>query len=384
MSIPPVLNEVRVLAEALGVSVDEVSVHSREPLGTGSVTGLQVEADDSLHYFVDTSGLSVAAETGLADAAESPSTRIWLHPADPHLPALAPVAFDGAARTLLGRLGLTAIGVPEFIGYRPGRRAVLRVPTMDGAAWIKVVRPSRVHRIVRAHEAAASAGIRVPKIYGWSNEGLMVMASATGTPAADVAWDPGALLDHVDTLRGQFAAMEWDAPARSATHRLDWYAARDDAAVARLLPRTRAILERAIGAGERPRVVVHGDLHFGQLFLDEGISAVIDVDTLGLADPAEDAAAFLSHAIASARLTDARNRGRVWALADLAAERWAADALTLGLTLVHLIGHVMAAGDRGDASASAELEAAAEALLDGRPPSTSQPKNPLTDVFDSP
>ncbi|MGM7665642.1 phosphotransferase [Microbacterium sp. A93] len=384
MSITPNLYEVRVLAEALGVSAESVTVHSREPLGTGSVTGLQVDAEESLHYFVDTSGLSVAAETGLADAVESPSTRIWLHPADPHLPALAPVAFDDAARTLLDRLGITAIGKPEFIGYRPGRRAVLRVPIIDGAVWIKVVRPSRVQRIVRAHEAAASAGIRVPEIHGWSDEGLLVMASASGTPAADVDWDPGALLDQVDALREQFAAVDWDAPARSAAHRLDWYAGRGDAAVARLVPRTRAILARAAEVGERPRVVVHGDLHFGQLFLEDGISAVIDIDTLGLADPAEDAAAFLSHTIASARLTEAHNRGRVWALADLAAARWAGDQLTLGLTLVHLIGHAMAAGDRGDARASAEIEAAAEALLDARAPSTSESKSPLTDVFDSP
>lgn len=386
MTVPPLPDEALILSEALDVPLASVMMHSREPLGAGSVTGLQVDAAEPLLYYVDTSRLSVPAETGFVDAGEKSSARIWLHPADPHLPALAPVAFDHAAQTLLARLGISATAIPEFIGYRPGRRAVLRVQTDTGVIWLKVVRPSRVAHIVRAHTAAERAGLPVPQIHGWSAEGLIVMASAPGTPAADVDWDPGALLNQVDRLRERLAAVEWDAPTRSAAHRLDWYATRGEDAVERLLPRTRALFERATARGNRSRTVVHGDLHYGQLFLgDDGeITAVIDIDTLGVADPAEDAAAFLSHTIASALLTRGSNRERVWALADLAAERSSTDGLVLALTVVHLIGHLLAATDRGDASSAAELEVAAETLLIGRAPSTGQGKNPLTHDFDSP
>src|SRR5690606_29934267 len=91
----------------------------------------------------------------------------------------------------------------------------------------------------------------------------------------------------------------------------------------------------------RPHAVVHGDLHYGQLFLDERgrICSVIDVDTLGIADPAEDSSAFLAHAIVSAGLTVDANRKRVWALADAAAARWGDDQLVRALSAVHLVGH---------------------------------------------
>src|SRR5690606_30011203 len=95
----------------------------REPLGAGSVTGFQTSDAEPLLYFVDTSGLPVPAETGWS----SGDARIWMHPADPHLPALAPVAFEHASEALLARLGIATSSAPQIIAYRPGRRAVLRV-----------------------------------------------------------------------------------------------------------------------------------------------------------------------------------------------------------------------------------------------------------------
>lgn len=102
-------------------------------------------------------------------------------------------------------------------------------------------------------------------------------------------------------------------------------------------PTERALLARAEEEA-RAQVVVHGDLHFGQLFIgDRGeISGVIDIDALGAADPTEDAAAFLSHAVASAVITSGANRERMRQLADHAAQRWGADPGVRALTLVHL------------------------------------------------
>lgn len=386
MRVQPLLHETRLLAEALDVPSAAIALHSREPLGAGSVTGFRVGAVESPVYYVDTSTVPVVAEAGPADAAGKTAARIWQHPSDPHLPALAPVAFEQAAHTLLARLGLAASASPTFIGYRPGRRAVLRVQTDDGDIWLKVVRPSRVAQIVRAHTAAERAGIPVPEIHGWSSEGLIVMANARGTPAADVEWAPATLLDRVEALREQFGAVRWTAPNRSAARRITWYATRGGDAVARLLPRTRALFERASALVGRQATVVHGDLHYGQIFLDAdgAITSVIDIDTLGVADPAEDAAAFLSHAIVSALLTVGANRARVWALADLAAERSDSDDLVRALTLVHLVGHVLAAMDRADTDTAGAIETAAESLLSGMPPSTGNAKNPLTHSFDSP
>lgn len=384
MNAGELVSESALLCQAIGVPHETISLHSREPLGQGSITGLEVAGETDLLYFVDTSRIAVRAETGLASSASSdPEVRIWLHPADPHLPALAPVAFDGAAETLLSRLSLTAQGSPAFVAYRPGRRAVLSVPTADGPVWIKVVRPTRVRQVVEAHAACAAAGLPVPSMHGWSADGLIVMADATGTAAADVEWEPEALVDEVDRLREGVARVPWDVRATSVAHRIDWYAARATPPLQEVLGRARELIA---DAGERPSAVVHGDLHFGQLFLDDAgrISCVIDVDTLGVGDPAEDPAAFLSHAIASARLTAGGGADRVWALASAGARRWGADPLVRALASVHLVGHAVAAKDRGDIAAQDELCALSDALLRGPESVEGIDESRLITVFDSP
>lgn len=317
-------------------------------------------------YFVDTSRIPVPAETGWA----SDDARIWMHPADPHLPALASIAFDHAAAAILTRLGFTVSEVPQIIAYRPGRRAVLRARDSDADIWIKVTRPARVETLMRAQAAAADAGVPVPELRAWSPDGLVFMADAAGTAASDFHWQPERLLDEVDSLRAQFTTVQWDRPAPGASRRIRWYASRSDRPAAAVLDRARVLIED-VSAG-RPHAVVHGDLHYGQLFLDEhgSICSVLDVDTLGIGDPAEDSAAFLSHAVVSAALTGDANQGRVWALADAAAQRWGDDPLVRALTAVHLVGHSISAMDRAAHDLAEQSLAVADAVLRGSAPST--------------
>lgn len=353
------------LSDAIEVATESLDLHSREPLGAGSVTGFQTSDAEPLLYFVDTSGLPVPAETGWS----SGDARIWMHPADPHLPALAPIAFDHASEALLARLGIATSSAPQIIAYRPGRRAVLRVAADGSNVWVKVTRPSRVEKLVRAYAAVADAGIPAPRVHGWSPDGLVVMADAAGIPAAEYLWNAEQLLDTVEGLRAQLARVSWEEPFRGVAGRMRWYSQRSS-------ERARAILDRASGAidevaGSRTPIVVHGDLHYGQLFLGRQgeISSVIDVDTLGVADPAEDPAAFLAHAIVSAGLTGDENRARVWELADAAADRWCGDIAVPALAAVHLVGHSISASDRGDDALADGSLSAAEAVLRGEAPS---------------
>src|SRR5690606_22034900 len=282
MTEPVAAEEAKLLEDALGLRAATFTLHSREPLGEGSVVGFEVPGGEGgLLYYVDTSRLRVRDETGmLLGTPEDPRARVWLHPADPHLPALAPTAFGGALAGLLLRLGISATGPAEFIVYRAGRRAVLRVPAGRGAVWVKVVRPSRLERTVHAHRAFGDAGVPGPAVLGWSPEGLIVLAEAEGVPAADVMWDADALLVQVDLLREQIADARVDVRARGIAGRVDWYATRT-AALPGGEPLVRRIRERLAAAPDPGQQVVHGDLHFGQLFLgdDEAILAVIDVDT---------------------------------------------------------------------------------------------------------
>jgi hypothetical protein len=363
------------LIEALALDPgSEITLISREPLGGGTVAGFAVASvEGSLTYYVDTSRRRVAQETGVLDGTpDDPSVRVWLHPSDPHLPALAAAAFSQAAETLLDRLGVRVTGMPEMVAYRPGRRAVLRVPVGDAFAWVKAVLPSRTPAIVDAHHALADAGVPVPALRGWSEAGLVVLDDALGVPAQDAAWTPDGLLDDVDALRDRLAGVAISRSARThLVRRLEWYADRLDAVLPdewRLVAAGTAARARA-SWGEEPAVTIHGDLHFGQLFLDEGlrVSSVIDVDTAGRGEPSDDTAAFLSHAIASALLTPAPRDERLWELADNAMRRW--DTAGSGLrarAATHLLGHAIGAWELGDRQRAELLLRAADGVSLGR------------------
>lgn len=367
--MPPADVERSLLAEALGVTRATLAPLGREPLGLGAVAGFRGPGD-AIHY-VDTSRAAVRAETGLV----SDRCRIWMHPADPHLPALAPVAFGDAAGILLARLGIAAEGAPELVAYRPGRRAVVRMPTGAGPVWIKVVPPQRAARVHATHAALFTAGIPVPAVLGWAPDGLLVLADAVGGAATDASWEPAKLLDAVDDLRARLAAVPLPHSAGSASAgRLRWYRERagavfgDDRAarLAFAIDRVRARAAEPVTAG------IHGDLHLGQLFVDAGgtrLTGLVDVDTAGIGDPAEDAAAFVAHAVASAVLTvSGRGHERANALAELARERWLDEPRARAGAAVHLLGHALGAAENGDADRSTRLLHAGNAVLDASGP----------------
>lgn len=377
------------LADALDVPAAAVRAFSREPLGAGTVAGFLLDPEvasaqglppDSVVY-LDTSLLPVTQETGLALDGVA---RVWLHPADPHLPALAPAAFGDAAAVLLARLGIAATATPALVGYRPGRRAVMRVPTATGSAWVKVVRPSRIERVVTAHDALRAAGLPVPAVRGWSPEGLLVLDGAEGTPATEATWDAEQLLESVDELRRRLAGVPLAWAARtSLAERLPWYLSRLERALpdAGRLPALGAHIAQLLAAAPSSPATIHGDLHIGQLFLAAGtVSGLIDVDTAGRGDAGEDAAAFIGHAVASALLTQRRGGGaaQVRVLAELAFRRWGGDARTRALTAVHLLGHALGAASAGDAARAGQLlDIAAQAAAPDH-------KSPLIPGFEAP
>ncbi|MBV0893659.1 phosphotransferase family protein [Microbacterium sp. NC79] len=356
--------EAALLRDAL--EIDSAEEFSREPLGNGTVAGFHVQdGDRTVALYVDTSGIAVEAETGLAQDGVG---RIWTHPADPHLPALATAAFGSAAQTLLARLGIDGVEAPEMVAYRPGRRAVLTVMTGEGPLWIKIVRPRHVERIVAAHRALRDSGVAVPKVRAWSPTGLLVIDQAEGTPATHADWTPAGLVDAVERVRVAIGATPTDQRTRSAAlTRVDWYADRLaslDAVFGERASALRAVLATTPASRE---TTVHGDLHFGQLFMNADaseITGLIDVDTLGRGDAAEDPAAFVSHAVASWALAVDSAPSAVRRLADLVAtagERWGSDPAVAGRTAAQLLGHTTSALESGHRERAERLLVEAEA-----------------------
>lgn len=370
--------ESALLADALELDSASLRLISRAPFGAGAVAGFEVTtpAEPPFTVFVDTSLQSVPVETGLAHEG---GARVWRHPADPYLPALLPVAFGHAAADLLGRAGIRETGAPEMIAYRPGRRAVLRVPVGNGAdatdVWVKVVRPRDVGDVVARHTALAGGGAPVPRVRAWSPEGVIVLARTEGSPATRVTWEAAQMADAVEELRRTVSTIPIALSARvRVLARVDWYRDR----LRDLLPaeasRIRALAAFALaGAAPSARadVTIHGDLHLGQLFLGStgSVAGLIDTDTAGYGDPAEDEAAFLGHTAASCAMTeDPRARASLRALIRELHDRWGHRPRTGELTIAHLLGHALTFAEQGDTARAERMLDSADEVTHGRPP----------------
>ncbi|GAA1422445.1 aminoglycoside phosphotransferase family protein [Agrococcus citreus] len=387
-------DEERLLRDALGADlVGSLRVLSREPSGHGALTGFEEAGATPRYWYVDTSGKRVEVETGLVlgDPAH-PEARIWLHPADPWLPALAPASFPDAAATLMARMGVAIDRRPELLVYRPCKRAMFRMRAGDRDTYLKIVRPASSAAIVQLQESLRAGGVPVPPITGWSELGIVLTETADGVPLTSRldALDPERLLDSIEALRERMGGVDTGRDARhSLASRTPWYldrmraaldragAAGDDASAVRA---ALATLERALDATDASAVddaerrTVHGDLHVGQLFVAEDdasrISGVIDIDTAGLGDPADDEAALLGHLVASIALAraHAERAAGFRRLLDAGVARWLAPsrpsrARVAHRTAVHVLAHALAPTERGDLeTAAVELALGAEIL----------------------
>ncbi|WP_430591692.1 phosphotransferase [Humidisolicoccus flavus] len=406
------------LLEALGLERSTpLRTTSAEPLGRGLVTGIQLAHEgETLHYFVDTSGVAVDQETGLVSAGPEPDgatadagrvpgadapARIWLHPADPHLPPLLPMAFEQSAAALLQRFGLTLLSPPVMLVYRAGKRAVLSVETSEhGRLFVKVLLQRRVERVHALHKQLLDAGIPVPKLLGWSRTGLLLLEAAKGTAGERVLLtrQTGEILAAIDALRDTLASAEVPVSERASLGtRTEWYRDRlhETSLDRRALDDATKTLERASrdlkAAPEFARRAIHGDLHISQLFFGASgasstastssdpqgtahskpgplrVTGMIDVDTVGLGDPADDDAAFIGHAFASSLLVrDAMSRSRWESLAWSALERWEPlhGVRTRALLAIHCVAHALGAAASGDHGKAETLIGAARHLLD--------------------
>lgn len=304
----------------------------------------------------------------------SPEGRVlaWRFPDDPALPGLDR-ATDPVRAALLSPHGPVA-GL-TLVGYRPLRRAVVRLDHEGGTAWVKVLRTARGarggwadvrHRMV----LLAAAGLPVPVVTAEDEGlGLLVLESLPGRPLLDavVADDArGVEVDDLVALLDRLPPEVLDLPARPPwSERARQYA---DALVG------TSLAGRAAGVGDAvhrlsaevdlgPLVPTHGDLHEGQLTADRGRSGwclrgLLDVDTVGPGRRVDDLACLLAHAEAlgpaGSGVAD-RWRARALELVDPAA----LEVRTAGVLLSLAVG----AHDRSRAGAGPSAGPDAEGLL---------------------
>ena len=283
---------------------------------------------------------------------------VWVYPNDPYLPALVDAVVPTRAAALLRSAGLVEVpDAPslEVRAYRPGKRAVVRASWGDTTVYLKVVPPAAAQDIADRHADWIAAGLPVPRVLGVSPRGLVVLENQHGTPVTEVLArvDPDALLDSIATLRSRIAGIASEASARtSLATRFSWYRRKVRALAPELEPELDALRD-AVAEGLAQEVApatIHGDLHVGQLFVDpdapERVIGVIDLDTAGLGDPADDDAALWAHLIATAAFArghgDEVNARAAEALAEVAQRRWPVDSgRQAAIAATHLLGHAL-------------------------------------------
>lgn len=242
---------------------------------------------------------------------------LWAFPHDPYLPGLASAVTVTAAASLLARVGQTPPDRPAIHtrSYRPTRRAVVELrpgSASPPAAFVKLLGgrdPGRVQRrtadLVAVHDALHAAGVPVPAVLDHDlDAGRVVLRAVTGRTLRDLLRNggdlppPATLLDLVEQVRRTESLPGGGDPDGFAdvTRHVELLAER--------LSHRAADLEQlaaAVAAVGGPLGTVHGDLHDGQLVVEDGrVTGLLDVDGAGTGRVAHDLGRLLAGVEASA------------------------------------------------------------------------------------
>lgn len=376
----------RLLAES-GRELVDFTQKDVEPVNEGFIVGYacgvrtQQDEIERVTIYVNTSPTAVTDEhtVEMTDAAGDRLTA-WVYPQDPSLPSLPAVSYPEAAGVVLSKFGISADGASlRMESYRPGKRAVLRVDTGTDSWFAKVVHPSLAATIHDLHERFLHAGVPVPRSLGFSDAGLVLLGALPGVPAIDVfeRVDRARFARGLDELTRHIASVPVTVGAReSLARRVDWYADRmqETAPVfARQTSRLARVVRERYAATAVPRpVTIHGDLHLGQIFVNEhdpsAITGILDIDTAGLGDPADDRGALFGHVVVSSieRAPSVEAGSALAAFADELQAGWQGDQRVTAIAATHLLGHALANAGRNDdrgAAAAQRLLERAEAVL---------------------
>ncbi|WP_206446594.1 phosphotransferase family protein [Agrococcus sp. KRD186] len=376
----------RLLAES-GRELVDFAQKDVEPVNEGFIVGYACgvrtpqDTVERVTIYVNTSQNAPTDEhtVELTDAAGRRLTA-WVYPQDPSLPSLPAVSYPEAAGVVLAKFGIAAEGATlRMEAYRPGKRAVLRVETAGDRWFAKVVHPSLASTIHDLHERFQHAGVAVPRSLGFSDAGLVLLGELQGVPAIDVferidrarfASGLDELTRHISTVRVTIGARE------SLARRVGWYAERMEETAPLFARQTgrlaQLVRERYAATAVPTPVTIHGDLHLGQIFVDErdpsAITGILDIDTAGLGDPADDRGALFGHVVVSSleRAATAESAQALSAFADELQAGWHGDARVAAIAATHLLGHALANAGRGEergaASAQQLLERAQSVL----------------------
>ena len=219
---------------------------------------------------------------------------VWFAADDPYLPGMGTATDVPSALRAFEAMGLAASSVALTLrAYRPGRRAVIEA-VADGSGptmYLKVLPADEAPRVadvyarlsgtvpVARHDLVADGVLALEGLPG-ETLGRCFRKERAVPPAEEVAAMVSTLADV--GLPGE--------PVRDAEDTLERHAA----LLRSVLPDERDRIDRIVAAvGEpsiQPLATIHGDLHEGQILIDDGrVSGLLDVDDAGPGELVDDA-----------------------------------------------------------------------------------------------
>jgi hypothetical protein len=233
---------------------------------------------------------------------------VWIYPNDPDLPGLARAAYAESMAEICNANHVFTVPVEpvnldlEMIGYRPRRRAVVRVAYGTEVIYVKVLRARLFDDVITRHLVLANAGVPVAPILATTDDHLLVLKELPGRSLAKAVFDPTdpctaeSLINLLDAMPARVTQLPRRQPwADSISH----YARMVAQAVPSLEPKLEWLVEQIDGGlysipqGNEP---THGDFHEGQIHVLNGeICGLLDTDTLGPGRRADDLACLVAH-----------------------------------------------------------------------------------------
>lgn len=256
-------------------------------------------------YLVATTATIRPDRLARADAktlyADAMPVHLWEFPNDPELPALELACDPEPLSTFVGQ----RVDV-ELLGYRPTRRAVLRVEGEDENFYAKVVRPGAREALLHRHTAFEKARLPTPRVAKSNADGLVLTTAVTGTPLSQIYVRGGNLDVTFASLSATLEALPLiglGLKRRPAwAERCEHYAHAASVSLPDIADRVGAaaseIRRYRAEADYGPIVPTHGDFYEANVLVSPStgrVSGLLDLDTFGPGYRADDWGCLLGH-----------------------------------------------------------------------------------------
>ncbi len=245
---------------------------------------------------------------------------VWLYPQDPDLPGLARAAYAESMAEVCNANQVFARPVSpsdldlQMVGYRPRRRAVVRVAASDGeVVYVKVLRQRFFDDVVRRHRLLASAGVPVAPIAAVTDDHLLVLRELPGSPLARAVFEPEDpcraedLINLLDSLPASVTSLERRPPWSEAVEHYAMMVSRAAPVLEPRLGRLVTLIQQGLATLGPGYEATHGDFHEGQLHVAGGrVCGLLDIDTIGPGHRVDDLACLVAHLSTIQRMNPAQ------------------------------------------------------------------------------